>query len=71
MPAKRAIFSINETILNDFNRSVPLQQRSKVVERLMKAHVQMADANYRELMEDAALLAGETAARLPSHRLDA
>ena len=40
MSAKRAIYSIKENVLADFNRAVPQQERSKLVEAFMRRHVQ-------------------------------
>jgi hypothetical protein len=80
MSAKRAIFSITSTVLDDFNRSVPIRDRSKIVESFMRKHVQSqeaqleaaakaieADADYNDIMQDAAALTNETALRLPPH----
>ena len=77
MSTKRAIFSISDTILDEFNRTVPLRDRSKIVENFMQKHVQSresaleaaakaieADADYRELMQDVAAMTTETALRL-------
>lgn len=80
MSAKRAIYSIKENVLADFNRAVPQQERSKLVEAFMRRHVQSmetrleeaaraieADPDYRDLAEDVANLTAETALRLPLH----
>lgn len=77
MSSKRAIYSINVSVLDDFNRAVPLRDRSKIVENFMQKHVQIqeaqleaaakaieADADYRELMQDVAAMTTETALRL-------
>jgi hypothetical protein len=80
MPTKRAIFSVAEGVLDDFNRSVPLVERSKVIEGFMRSHVTDIDARleaaakaiendpaYADVLTDSALLTAETASRLPPH----
>ncbi len=80
MPAKRAIYSIRDNVLDAFNRAVPQQERSKLVEAFLRRHVQSmesrledaaraieADPDYRDLAEDVASVTSETALRLPVH----
>ena len=77
MSTKRIIFSINDNVLNEFNRRVPLGDRSKTVENFMQKQVPSresqleaaakaieADADYQEIMQDLAALTYLSAKRL-------
>jgi hypothetical protein len=77
---QRAFYSIDDDVLVEFNRVVPVRHRSKVVQRLMAQHVARAassieraarlieaDPSYREASEDADAMAIETLARLDDH----
>lgn len=77
MPAKRAIISISDSVLDSFNRAVPLKDRSRIVEGYMRKHVRSAeskleeaakaieaDPDYVDVMGDVAALTAETATRL-------
>jgi hypothetical protein len=78
MTAKRAIYSITDHVLEDFNRVVPQQERSKLLEGFMRRHVETLEAQleaaakaieldpaYRDLQADVAGMTVETALRLP------
>lgn len=74
--SQRAFYSIDEGILDDFNRLVPAPQRSKIVESLLLQHVSRtanaiekaarmieADPSYQSLHDNVQELAKETALR--------
>jgi NADPH:quinone reductase-like Zn-dependent oxidoreductase len=75
--SQRAFYSIDETVLDKFNRLVSTGKRSKVVEDLIASHVAIkddaisqaakrieADASYRDVMNDTGSLAFETLIRM-------
>jgi hypothetical protein len=77
MMGQRAFYSIDDEVLQRFNRLVPPSRRSKVIETMMTRHVSATesaiteaavmiecDPSYRAVEEDAAMLAFENLTRL-------
>ena len=78
--AQRAFYSVDETVLAEFNRLVPARKRSRVISELMAKHVANnetalekaahmieSDPGYRSVNDDSALLSFESLRRLENN----
>jgi metal-responsive CopG/Arc/MetJ family transcriptional regulator len=74
--SQRAFYSIDEDVLEEFNRLVPAAKRSKLVQNLMVKYVSQndsaieraarqieGDASYRDVMADSASIGAATLKR--------
>jgi hypothetical protein len=74
--SQRAFYSVDDVVLAEFNRLVPARKRSRVITELMAQHVSNnetalekaarlieADAGYKEVNEDTALISFENLVR--------
>jgi hypothetical protein len=74
---QRAFYSVDDSVLAEFNRLVPARKRSRVITELMAQHVSNnetalekaarlieADADYKDVHEDSALILFENLVRL-------
>jgi hypothetical protein len=77
---QRAVFLIEDDLLDQFNRSVPARTRSKIISSLMREHISRrhsgienaarlieADPSYAEMMQDSDALTAQTFNRLETH----